>query len=193
MCASATSGDRKAARIAASFPRMCTAIISPFALRNSAPSLGSDFVDRGMSASGRLGLCRADALSTYMTGYQRSPDCVVGLGPTCKAGDLAVLNDDDVIDLLKAAVKREGGQSAFAKRHGVNRTELNSILNGRRRISASLAKALGLRRVYVVEEEAKKHSERLSSLAASSAGVVGRHQGREDFPGPLVVEADTTT
>jgi hypothetical protein len=66
-------------------------------------------------------------------------------------------------------------------------------LNGRRRVSTSLAKALGLRRVYVVEEEAKKHSERLSSLAASSAGVVGRHQGREDFPGPLVVEADTTT
>jgi len=28
-------------------------------------------------------------------------------------------------------------------------------LNGRRRISASLAKALGLRRVYVVEEEAR--------------------------------------
>jgi DNA-binding phage protein len=68
-----------------------------------------------------------------------------------KAGDLLVLNDDDVVDLLKAAVKREGGQSAFAKRHGVNRTELNSILNGRRRISTSIAKALGLRRVYVVE------------------------------------------
>jgi DNA-binding phage protein len=68
-----------------------------------------------------------------------------------KAGDLLVLNDDDVVDLLKAAVKREGGQTAFAKRHGVNRTELNSILNGRRRISSSVAKALGLRRVYVVE------------------------------------------
>jgi len=88
------------------------------------------------------------------------------LNPTCKAGDLFVLNDNDVVDLLKAAVKREGNQSAFAKSHGVNRTELNSILNGRRRISASLAKALGLRRVYVVEEEARKHSERLSSLAA---------------------------
>jgi hypothetical protein len=100
-----------------------------------------------------------------MSSYGRSPD-YVGLNPTCKAGDLFVLNDNDVVDLLKAAVKREGSQSAFAKRHGVNRTELNSILNGKRRISASLAKALGLRRVYVVEEEAKKHSERLSSLAA---------------------------
>jgi DNA-binding transcriptional regulator YdaS (Cro superfamily) len=105
-----------------------------------------------------------------MTGYQRSPD-YVGLSPTCKAGDLFVLNDDDVADLLKAAVKREGSQTAFAKRYDVNRSELNSILNGRRRISAPLAKALGLRRVYVVEEEAKKHSERLSSLAASQAGL----------------------
>ena len=91
----------------------------------------------------------------------------VGLGPTCKAGDLLVLNDDDVADLLKAAVKREGSQTAFAKRYVVDRSELNSILNGRRSISASIAKTLGLRRVYIVEEEAKKHSERLSSLAAS--------------------------
>jgi plasmid maintenance system antidote protein VapI len=69
----------------------------------------------------------------------------------CKARDLLVLNDHDVADLLKAAVKREGSQTAFAKRYDVDRSELNSILNGRRRISASLAKALGLRRVYVVE------------------------------------------
>ena len=85
-----------------------------------------------------------------MTSYQRSPE-YVGLRPTRKAGDLLVLNDDDVIDLLKAAVKREGSQSAFAKRYDVNRSELSSILNGRRRVSVSLAKALGLRRVYVVE------------------------------------------
>jgi hypothetical protein len=85
-----------------------------------------------------------------MTNYQRSPD-YVELQPTCKGGDLLVLNDDDVFDLLKAAVEREGSQAAFAKRYDVNRSELSSILNGRRRISASLTKALGLRRVYVVE------------------------------------------
>jgi plasmid maintenance system antidote protein VapI len=84
----------------------------------------------------------------YMTTYQRSPE-YVGSNPTCKVGDL--LNDDDVVDLLKAAVKREGGQAAFAKRYDFNRSELSSILNGRRRISASLAKTLGLRRVYIVE------------------------------------------
>jgi hypothetical protein len=85
-----------------------------------------------------------------MTSYQRSPDDV-GLAPTCKAGDLSVLNDDDVVDLLKAAVKREGSQSAFAKRYDVNRAQLNSILNGKKRVTAPLAKALGLRRVYVVQ------------------------------------------
>jgi hypothetical protein len=91
----------------------------------------------------------ADVLSRCMTSYVRSPGSV-GLKPTRKAGDLFMLNDDDVIDLLRAAVEREGSQSAFAKRYGVDRTDLNAILNGRRRISASLAKALGLRRVYVV-------------------------------------------
>ena len=149
---------------------MCAAIISPFAPRNSALSPSSGLVGRGMSASRGLGLSRADALSTYMTSYEQSPDSVVGLRPTNKAGDLLVLNDDNVVDLLKAAVEREGSQTAFAKRYDVNRSELNSVLNGRRHISASLAKALGLRRVYVVEQEAKERSERLSSLAASQAG-----------------------
>jgi hypothetical protein len=86
----------------------------------------------------------------YMTSYVRSPD-YVGLKPTWKAGDLLVLNDDDVADLVKAAVKREGSLSAFAKHHGVDRTDLSAYLNGRRGMGASLAKALGLRRVWVVE------------------------------------------
>jgi hypothetical protein len=83
-----------------------------------------------------------------MTSYPRSPD-YVGLRPTSKAGDLLVLNDDDVVDLLKAAVEREGSQSAFAKRYDVNRTQLNSVLNGKKPITAALAKTLGLRRAYV--------------------------------------------
>ena len=86
-----------------------------------------------------------------MTNYQRGPD-YGGLQPTCKGGDLLVLNEDDVFDLLKAAVECEGSQAAFAKRFDVNRSELSSILNGRRRISASLVKALGLRKVYVAEQ-----------------------------------------
>ena len=85
-----------------------------------------------------------------MTSYVRSTD-YVGLELTRKPDDLLVLNDDDVADLVRAAVKREGSQAAFAKRYRIERTDLSAFLNGRRRISASLAKALGLRRVWVVE------------------------------------------
>jgi len=85
-----------------------------------------------------------------MSSYVRSTD-TVGLRPTWKAVDLVVLNDDDVADLVRAAVKREGSQAAFAKRYGIDRTDLSAFLNGRRRISASLAIALGLRKVYVFE------------------------------------------
>jgi hypothetical protein len=66
-----------------------------------------------------------------------------GLKATWKADDLCVLNDDDVVQLLRAAVEREGSQSAFAKRYGVQRTELNAILNGRKPVTASFAKLLG--------------------------------------------------
>ena len=75
----------------------------------------------------------------------------VGSDPTWKPDDLLVLNDDDVADLVRGAIKREGSQAAFGKRYGVAGTDLSAILNGRRGISASIAKALGLRRVWVVE------------------------------------------
>jgi hypothetical protein len=75
----------------------------------------------------------------------------IGSDPMWKPDDLLVLNDDDVADLVRAAIKREGSQAAFAKRCGIASTDLSAFLNGRRGISASLAKALGLRRVWVVE------------------------------------------
>jgi hypothetical protein len=123
-----------------------------------------------------------------MGSYGRSLD-YVGLNPTCKAGDPLVLNDDDVIDLLKAAVKGERGQSAFAKRHDVNRTELNSILNGRRRISASVAKALGLRRVYVAERSCVTQKREASASAASMANKV--EDDLRDDDGDRGAENDT--
>jgi hypothetical protein len=83
-----------------------------------------------------------------MTSHVRSLNRV-GLKP--KADDLLVLNDDDVADLVRAAVKRAGSQSAFAKRYQIDRTDLCAFLNGRRGMSASLAKAFGLRRLWVVE------------------------------------------
>jgi hypothetical protein len=45
----------------------------------------------------------------------------------------------------------EGGQTAFAKRHGVDRVLVNMIVNSKRPVSDAVAKALGLRKVYVAE------------------------------------------
>jgi hypothetical protein len=59
-----------------------------------------------------------------------------------------ILDDEDVVLLLKAAVEQEGTISAFARRHGLERSQLNSILNGKRPESSPLVNTLGLRKVY---------------------------------------------
>ena len=61
-----------------------------------------------------------------------------------------VFSNDDVVRLLRAAVKRERGQTAFAKHHSVNRAHLNMILNGKRP-----AGAIGLHKVYIDQKSAK--------------------------------------
>jgi hypothetical protein len=62
-----------------------------------------------------------------------------------------VLDDDDVVRLLRAAIEREGGQVSFAKHHRVNRTYLNMVLNKRRPVGDTVAEALGLHRVYMLK------------------------------------------
>jgi hypothetical protein len=64
-----------------------------------------------------------------------------------------ILDDKDVVLLLRVAIEQEGSQAAFAKRHGLERTQLNAILNGRRLARGRLEKALGLRRVCVFGQE----------------------------------------
>jgi len=65
--------------------------------------------------------------------------------------DARIFDDSEVIQLLTEAVEREGNQVAFAKRHGVERTRLNQILNRKKGVSRSVLKALGLRKVYAPE------------------------------------------
>jgi len=62
-----------------------------------------------------------------------------------------VFDDKDVVDLLRITIEREGGQSAFARASGVNRTYLNLVLHGKAPVYDTIAKALGLRRVYIVK------------------------------------------
>ena len=53
-----------------------------------------------------------------------------------------------VVLLLKAAIEQEGSISALAKPHGIQRSYLSHVLNGKRPVSGPLVKALGLRKVY---------------------------------------------
>jgi DNA-binding phage protein len=62
-----------------------------------------------------------------------------------------VLNDRAVLRLLRAAVEKEGGQSSFARHHGLHASHINKVMNARARVTKSIAKALGLRTVYVAE------------------------------------------
>jgi DNA-binding phage protein len=59
-----------------------------------------------------------------------------------------IFDDDEVIQLLRAAIEREGTQDTFAKRYGIDRTHLNQILSRKKSVNKAVESALGLRRVY---------------------------------------------
>jgi DNA-binding phage protein len=55
----------------------------------------------------------------------------------------------DVIELLRSEVERAGGQSAFAKKAGVDRARVNRVLRGRLAPTQKIIEALNLRIVYL--------------------------------------------
>jgi DNA-binding phage protein len=60
-----------------------------------------------------------------------------------------VFDGDDVLKLLHSRVKSAGGQSAFARETGVERTYLNRVLIGKKPPGGpSILDALNLRIVY---------------------------------------------
>ena len=72
--------------------------------------------------------------------------------PPLQKGRLAVVfEEDDLVGLLRAAVEREGGQTAFAVRYQVDRSRVNRILSRQLRSSEAIAKALGLPRAYIAD------------------------------------------
>ena len=76
-----------------------------------------------------------------------------GLGPLSMAKRklgrrLLIFNDREVIELLRAAIERVGSQDAFAKRHGIDRTNLNQILSGKKSVNTAVMRALQIRKVY---------------------------------------------
>jgi DNA-binding phage protein len=77
---------------------------------------------------------------------------VVDLAAKTKLGSQVLAFDDrEVVQLLRAAIEREGNQTAYARRHGLERTGLNMILRRKRPVSDAVIKSLGLRKLYVPE------------------------------------------
>ena len=59
----------------------------------------------------------------------------------------------DVICLLRSEVERAGGQAAWAKKTGTNRTVINRVLNDRQPPTKKIINALKLRIVFVSQQK----------------------------------------
>lgn len=69
---------------------------------------------------------------------------------------MKVLEREDVLVLLREAVKSIGGQTAWAKAYRLDRSSLNKTLRGRIAPSKSLLSALKLRVVYTFKPAPKR-------------------------------------
>jgi hypothetical protein len=79
-----------------------------------------------------------------------------GLGRTA-----LVFEDNDVVGLLRIAIEREGGQSAFARHHGINRSQLNTWAPRLRSLSGFARRT--------------SSSERTASFGVAKISLVGRN------------------
>ena len=67
-----------------------------------------------------------------------------------------LLDESDVLRLLREDVDRAGGQSAWARRSGIDRVHLNKVLNGERPLSPSIVKALHLKGMFIYERTQRR-------------------------------------
>jgi DNA-binding phage protein len=81
----------------------------------------------------------------------RKADSAAWLASSNLGSHALIFDDDEVVQLLRAAVEREGSQVAYARRHGLERSQVNQTLTGKRPVSASVVKALGLQKVYTAK------------------------------------------
>jgi hypothetical protein len=61
-----------------------------------------------------------------------------------------MLDDNEVIRLLRSDIERAGGQSAWARREHIDRTVLNRVLCGRKPPTKEIIKALKLCNAYAL-------------------------------------------
>ena len=66
----------------------------------------------------------------------------------------------DVVSLLRAKVRRVGGQAAFAEKADIRRTDVNRALTGTRLPSRSVVDALGLAWIYVLKTDLPRRGTR---------------------------------
>jgi len=78
------------------------------------------------------------------------------------------LEQEDVVALLREEVDKAGSQSAWSKKTGVDRTNLNRILNGHIPPTKAVAAALKLRLIYVQSGELSTAPPRSARRAANA-------------------------
>jgi DNA-binding phage protein len=59
---------------------------------------------------------------------------------------------EDAMDLLRSEINQAGGQSAWARRTGINWSTLNKTLNGQKPPTKTIFKALNLCLVFVPQK-----------------------------------------
>jgi DNA-binding transcriptional regulator YdaS (Cro superfamily) len=97
---------------------------------------------------------------------------MAGMGRRKRAFD-----EDEVLRMLRAAIERAGGQRAFAKRHGLDRSNLNLVLSGKRPVTDSIAKPLGLRRLYVAAKDETLRTLRAATEREGGQSAFARRHG----------------
>jgi hypothetical protein len=65
--------------------------------------------------------------------------------------NLRILDNKDLMRLLRLEVKQAGGQSSWARRERIDRTMLNRVLNGRKPLTKEIIRALKLCNVYAFD------------------------------------------
>ena len=66
-----------------------------------------------------------------------------------------MLTEQEVLERLRTAIKRAGGQRAFAKQAGLTPAYVNDVVHGRRALADKILSTIGVKRtvMYSVEYE----------------------------------------
>jgi hypothetical protein len=76
-----------------------------------------------------------------------------------------LLDEEDVLRLLREDIDRAGSQSAWARRTGCDRANLNLVLKGKRHLPPTIIKALKLKKVVAYEPHRRRLLKRRSRHA----------------------------